>query len=62
MPEVCRSSVKVLEKDAKVYGLAIGCGWEALAKIFGDKFIGIDTIEQLPRELCKVIEKNLFRR
>jgi len=60
--EECMNTVKRLSKDAKVYGLAIGTGREALSHIFGTNYIEIDSLDKLPRELCKVIEKNLFRR
>ncbi len=60
--ETCRSTVKKLSANAKVYGLAIGTGRSALAQIFGTRYIGIDSLEKLPKELCKIIEKNLFRR
>lgn len=58
----CRATVKKLSANAKVYGLAIGTGRSALAQIFGTRYIGIDSLEKLPKELCKIIEKNLFRR
>ena len=60
--ETCRATVKKLSANAKVYGLAIGTGRSALARIFGTRYIGIDSLEKLPKELCKIIEKNLFRR
>ena len=61
-PEPCRIEVTKLGRYAKVYGMAIGGGREALAKIFGSKYIGIDSLDRLPGELCKVIEKNIIRR
>lgn len=60
--ETCKSTVKKLSNNAKVYGLAIGTGRLTLAQIFGTRYIGIDSLEKLPKELCKIIEKNLFRR
>ena len=60
--QTCRATVKKLSANAKVYGLAIGTGRSTLAQIFGTRYIGIDSLEKLPKELCKIIEKNLFRR
>ncbi len=61
-PDPCAMAVKKLSQYAKVYGLAIGDGREALARIFGSKCIVIDRLERLPGELCKIIEKNMLRR
>lgn len=61
-PALSKIMVNKISNDAKVYGLAIGDGTEQLSKIFGSKYIGIDSLEKLPKELCKIIEKNLFRR
>ena len=61
-PEPCKIEVAKLGRYAKVYGMAIGGGREALANIFGSKYIGIDSLDRLPGELCKVIEKNIIRR
>ena len=61
-PEPCAMMVKKLSQYAKVYGLAIGDGREALTTIFGSKCILIDRLERLPGELCKIIEKNMLRR
>ena len=60
--QTCRATVKKLSNNAKVYGLAIGTGRATLAQIFGTRYIGIDSLDKLPKELCKIIEKNLFRR
>ncbi len=60
--DTCRDTVKKLSNNAKVYGLAIGTGRNTLAQIFGTRYMGIDSLEKLPKELCKIIEKNLFRR
>lgn len=61
-PEPCKIEVTKLGRYAKVYGMAIGGGREALANIFGSKYIGIDSLDRLSGELCKVIEKNIIRR
>ena len=61
-PDPCAMAVKKLSQYAKVYGLAIGDGREALEKIFGSKCIVVDRLERLPGELCKIIEKNMLRR
>jgi Mg-chelatase subunit ChlD len=61
-PETCKIEVTKLGRYAKVYGMAIGGGRDALANIFGSKYIGIDSLDRLPGELCKVIEKNIIRR
>ncbi len=61
-PEACAETVKKLSSYAKVYGFAIGEGKEALEKIFGTKFIDIDSLEKMPKALCRVIERNLFKR
>lgn len=61
-PESCKIEVTKLGRYAKVYGMAIGGGRDALANIFGSKYIGIDSLDRLPGELCKVIEKNIIRR
>lgn len=61
-PEPCKIEVAKLGRYAKVYGMAIGGGRDALANIFGSKYIGIDSLDRLPGELCKVIEKNIIRR
>ena len=61
-PEPCKIEVTKLGRYAKVYGMAIGSGRDALANIFGSKYIGIDSLDRLPGELCKVIEKNIIRR
>ena len=61
-PEECAASVKQIEKYAKVYGLAIGGGRESLMKIFGSNCIVVDVLEKMPRELCRIIEKNMLRR
>lgn len=61
-PEPCKIEVTKLGRYAKVYGMAIGGGREALANIFGSKYIGIDSLDRLPGELCKVIERNIIRR
>lgn len=61
-PEPCKIEVTKLGCYAKVYGMAIGGGRDALANIFGSKYIGIDSLDRLPGELCKVIEKNIIRR
>ena len=61
-PELSKIMVNRISNDAKVYGLAIGDGTEQLSKIFGSKCIGIDSLEKLPKELCKIVENNLFRR
>ena len=61
-PEASAEAVKKLSSYAKVYGFAIGDGKDALEKIFGTKFIDIDSLEKMPRALCRVIERNLFRR
>ena len=61
-PKECAKQVKKLESDAKVYGLGIGSGNDTLANIFGSRFFYIDTLEKLPKELCKIVERNLFRR
>ncbi|MBQ3614077.1 MAG: hypothetical protein II989_08305 [Bacteroidales bacterium] len=61
-PEPCKIEVTKLGRYAKVYGMAIGGGRDALANIFGSKYIGIDSLDRLPGELCKVIEKNIIRR
>ena len=61
-PEQCRAEVLKLGKLAKVYGMAIGGGRDALENIFGSKYIGIDSLSKLPGELCKVIERNIIRR
>ena len=60
--ELSKIMVNRISNDAKVYGLAIGDGTEQLSKIFGSKCIGIDSLEKLPKELCKIVENNLFRR
>lgn len=60
--EICKKTVNRLSEVAKVYGLAIGSGRDVLSQIFGTKYIGVDSLDKLPRELCKIIEKNLFRR
>lgn len=60
-PVLSRKAVEIVSKDAKVYGLAIGDGLAVLEKIFGNRYIGVETLDQMPRELCKIIEKNLFR-
>lgn len=61
-PEECAQSVKVISQSAKVYGLDIGCGGEALVKIFGANCIVVDTLEKLPKELCRVVKRNMLRR
>lgn len=61
-PEPCKIEVTKLGRYAKVYGMAIGGGRDALTNIFGSKYIGIDSLDRLPGELCKVIEKNIIRR
>ena len=61
-PDACAETVKKLSSQVKVYGLAIGGGRDALRRIFGSKCILIDRLEYLPKELCKVIEKNILRR
>ena len=61
-PEPCKIEVTKLGRYAKVYGMAIGGGRDALVNIFGSKYIGIDSLNRLPGELCKVIEKNIIRR
>lgn len=61
-PEPCKIEVTKLGRYAKVYGMAIGGGRDALANTFGSKYIGIDSLDRLPGELCKVIEKNIIRR
>ncbi len=61
-PEPCKIEATKLGRYAKVYGMAIGGGRDALANIFGSKYIGIDSLDRLPGELCKVIEKNIIRR
>lgn len=61
-PGLSKAAVTVVSRIAKVYGLAIGEGRANLAAIFGTRYIEIDSLDQLPRELCKIIEKNLFRR
>ena len=61
-PEPCKIEVTKLGRYAKVYGMAIGGGRDALANIFVSKYIGIDSLDRLPGELCKVIEKNIIRR
>ena len=61
-PEPCKIEVTKLGRYAKVYGMAIGGGRDALANIFGSKYIGIDSLDRLPGELCKVIERNIIRR
>ena len=61
-PEASAEAVKRLSSYAKVYGFAIGSGRDVLESIFGTKYIGIDSLEKMPRALCRVIEKNLFRR
>ena len=61
-PEQCKLSVGKLQQYAKVYGLAIGGGCEALGNIFGARCIVIDELNTLPRELCKIIERNILRR
>ena len=61
-PEQCRTEVLKLGKLAKVYGMAIGGGREALENIFGSKYIGVDSLSKLPGELCKVVERNIIRR
>jgi cobalamin biosynthesis protein CobT len=61
-PEPCKIEVTKLGRYAKVYGMAIGGGRDALANIFGSKYIGIDSLDRLPGDLCKVIEKNIIRR
>ena len=61
-PKDCAKQVKKLEADAKVYGLGIGSGNDTLANIFGSRFFYIDSLEKLPKEICKIVERNLFRR
>ncbi len=61
-PGLSKAAVTEVSKTAKVYGLAIGEGRANLAAIFGARYIAIDSLDKLPRELCKIIEKNLFRR
>ncbi len=61
-PDQCRVAVNSMSRDAKVYGLAIGGGRDALSNIFGSKYIGIDSLDKLPGELCKIIERNILRR
>jgi len=61
-PEPCKIEVTKLGRYAKVYGMAIGGGRDALANIFCSKYIGIDSLDRLPGELCKVIERNIIRR
>ena len=61
-PEPCKIEVTKLGRYAKVYGMAIGGGRDALTNIFGSKYIGIVSLDRLPGELCKVIEKNIIRR
>ena len=61
-PEYSKIMVNRISSDAKVYGLAIGSGQDKLSQIFGSRYIGIDSLERLSKELCKIIEKNLFRR
>ena len=61
-PEQCRTEVLKLGKLAKVYGMAIGGGRDALENIFGSKYIGVDSLSKLPGELCKVVERNIIRR
>ena len=61
-PEQCKVSVNKLQQYAKVYGLAIGGGRDALTSIFGARCIFIDELVTLPRELCKIVERNILRR
>lgn len=61
-PEQCKTSVNKLQQYAKVYGLAIGGGRDALTSIFGARCIFIDELVTLPRELCKIVERNILRR
>lgn len=61
-PEQCKMSVNKLQEYAKVYGLAIGGGCDALGNIFGARCIVIDELVTLPRELCKIVEQNILRR
>ena len=61
-PEQCKVSVNKLQQYAKVYGLAIGGGRDALTSIFGARCIFIDELVILPRELCKIVERNILRR
>lgn len=61
-PEQCKLSIGKLQQYAKVYGLAIGGGCDALGSIFGARCIEIDELNTLPRELCKIIERNILRR
>lgn len=60
--EDCAKSVKQIEREAKVYGLAIGGGRGALMSIFGANCIVVDSLEKMPRELCRIIEKNMLKR
>ena len=60
--EECALSVRKLSKYGKVYGLSIGDGREALEGIFGANCIAVDSLDKLPRELCRIVEKNLLRR
>ena len=61
-PDDCAATVKRLSGTGKVYGLAIGGGRDALRRIFGSNCIMIDRLDLLPRELCRIVEKNLIRR
>lgn len=50
-----------LKKKAVVYGLAIGDGYESLSKLFGKNYLEIQNLNELPKAMCKVLEKNLLK-
>ncbi len=60
--EECARSVRQLSKYGKVYGLSIGGGRDALERIFGANCIAADSLEMLPKQLCRIVEKNMLRR
>lgn len=59
--EDCAAAARMLSKYAKVYGLAIAENLENLTSVFGANCIQIDSIEKLPKELCRIIEKNILK-
>lgn len=60
--EECAASVRQIAQYAKVYGLDIGYGGDALRQIFGTNCIVVDSLDKLPKELCRVVQKNMLRR
>lgn len=59
---VCaRTMIDKLGKKAIVYGLAIGEEYESLCKLFGKNYLEIQNLNELPKAMCKILEKNLLK-